>query len=61
MPHKKNPDVLELIRGRASLAGSSLSGLLTLSRACPWATTGTCKKTKGIFSPPIRSTKKAFG
>lgn len=35
MPHKKNPDVLELIRGRASLAVSSLSGLLTLFKGLP--------------------------
>lgn len=35
MPHKKNPDVLELIRGRASLAISSLSGMLTLFKGLP--------------------------
>jgi argininosuccinate lyase len=35
MPHKKNPDVLELIRGRAALAISGLSGLMILFKGLP--------------------------
>lgn len=35
MPHKKNPDVLELIRGRAALAVSGLNGLMVLFKGLP--------------------------
>lgn len=35
MPHKKNPDVLELIRGRSTVALSSLNGLLALFKGLP--------------------------
>jgi argininosuccinate lyase len=37
MPHKKNPDVLELIRGRAGQAAGSLQQLLMLVKGLPLA------------------------
>lgn len=35
MPHKKNPDVAELIRGRTGRAYGALTGLLTLMKGLP--------------------------
>lgn len=35
MPHKKNPDVLELVRGQAGLVIGSLSAFLTVMKALP--------------------------
>jgi argininosuccinate lyase len=37
MPHKKNPDILELMRGRASKPISSLMGMLLLLKGLPLA------------------------
>ena len=37
MPHKKNPDALELIRGRAGRVCGNLSGLLTMLKGLPLA------------------------
>ncbi|MHC4982157.1 MAG: argininosuccinate lyase [Planctomycetota bacterium] len=37
MPQKKNPDTLELIRGKAATAVSQLAGLLTLLKGLPLA------------------------
>jgi len=37
MPQKKNPDTLELIRGKAATAVGNLTGLLTLLKALPLA------------------------
>ncbi|MCM8818643.1 MAG: argininosuccinate lyase [Candidatus Omnitrophica bacterium] len=35
MPHKKNPDVLELIRSKAAIAIGNLTGILTLIKGLP--------------------------
>ncbi|HOL66270.1 MAG TPA: argininosuccinate lyase [bacterium] len=37
MPQKKNPDVLELIRGRAAVAAAAVTGLLSLMKGLPLA------------------------
>src|SRR5207248_7351416 len=37
MPHKKNPDVLELIRGKAARVAGSLTHLLMLVKGLPLA------------------------
>lgn len=37
MPHKKNPDVLELIRGKAARAVAALNGLMILVKGLPLA------------------------
>ena len=37
MPQKKNPDTLELIRGKAAMAIAQLTGMLTLLKALPLA------------------------
>jgi argininosuccinate lyase len=37
MPHKKNPDVLELVRGHAGRAAGELAGLLALLKGLPLA------------------------
>lgn len=37
MPHKKNPDVLELIRGRCAIIYSNLTGILGLLKALPFS------------------------
>ena len=44
MPNKKNPDLAELVRGRASQPVGDLIALLMLSKGCPQATSATCKK-----------------
>ena len=35
MPHKKNPDIAELTRGRAAMAIGSLTGLMSLQKGLP--------------------------
>lgn len=37
MPHKKNPDVLELIRGKSGRVFGHLMGILTIMKALPLA------------------------
>jgi argininosuccinate lyase len=37
MPHKKNPDVLELIRGKSARAVAALNGLMILIKGLPLA------------------------
>ena len=37
MPQKKNPDTLELIRGKAATSIAQLSGMLTLLKGLPLA------------------------
>lgn len=37
MPHKKNPDVLELVRGQAGRAAGDLAGLLSILKGLPLA------------------------
>ena len=52
MPQKKNPDVLELVRGRSGARIADLTALLSSSRACRWPTTATCRRTRPRSSTP---------
>ena len=46
MPHKKNPDALELVRGKTSRSIGNLFTLFTLSRVCRPRTIVTCRRTR---------------
>jgi argininosuccinate lyase len=46
MPHKKNPDTLELTRGKSARVIGSLTQLLVLMKGLPMATTAICRKTR---------------
>ncbi len=46
MPQKKNPDALELIRGKCGRVQGALTGMMMTLKACRWRTTKTCRKIK---------------
>ena len=46
MPQKKNPDALELIRGKTGRVVGAQMGMLMSLKALPWPTTRTCRKTR---------------
>lgn len=50
MPQKKNPDALELIRGKAGRVYGSLMGILTTMKRCHSPTTRICRKTRKACS-----------
>ena len=50
MPQKKNPDVAELVRGRAGRLIGDLTGSWRASRACRWPTTATFRRTRSPSS-----------
>jgi argininosuccinate lyase (EC 4.3.2.1) len=49
MPQKKNPDVLELIRGKSGRVYGNLVSLLTVVKGLPLAYTETCKRIRSRF------------
>lgn len=51
MPQKKNPDVPELVRGRAALVLGSLVGLLTLLKGLPLAYNRDLQEDKRLVFP----------
>ena len=53
MPHKKNPDALELIRGKdIRVSWAIFSASSRSSRVCRLHTTGTFRRTRNLFSMP---------
>jgi argininosuccinate lyase len=52
LPHKKNPDAAELVRGKAASAIGHLTGLLAVQKGLPLSTTGTCSRTRSTSSRP---------
>ncbi len=60
MPQKKNPDVLELIRGRVARVVGSLTTLLVLVKGLPLSrTTATSRRTRSRSSTPSTPWKPA--
>ena len=49
MPHKKNPDVAELLRGRAARGVSEMAGVLTLLKGLPLAYNRDLQEDKGYL------------
>ncbi len=54
MPQKKNPDTLELIRGKSSTVIGNLTQALFCLKGCQVATTGTCRRRTPTCSTPSR-------
>ena len=52
MPQKKNPDPLELVRGKAGRVVGRAAGWLATMKGCRAATTRTCRKTRRRCSTP---------
>lgn len=46
MPQKKNPDALELIRGKCGRVQGALTGMMMTLKVCRWRITKICRKTK---------------
>lgn len=44
MPQKKNPDALELIRGKAGRLQGNLAGMLAVMKVCPATVIHLCKQ-----------------
>ncbi len=60
MPQKKNPDIFELIRGRAAVIFSHLSALLTLQKGLPLAYNRDLQEDKPGLFDAIRKTEIAL-
>lgn len=60
MPHKKNPDVFELIRGRSSVIFGHLQSLLTLQKGLPLAYNRDLQEDKPGLFDSIRKTQIAL-
>lgn len=54
MPQKKNPDVLELIRGKSAHAVAALTGLLTLLKGLPLTYNRDLQEDKAILFPAAK-------
>src|SRR5208283_3190142 len=59
MPHKKNPDALELIRGRASRSMAALFGLFTLMKGLPSTYNRDLQEDKAPLFESLSSTRDA--
>ena len=55
MPHKKNPDVFELIRAKCNRIQSIPNELSLLMEICLRVITGTCSSPRKFFSPPSKN------
>ena len=55
MPHKKNPDIFELIRGKCNRLQSLPNELSLLLTICPQATIANCNSPKEIIFPGIET------
>ena len=60
MPHKKNPDVLELIRGYVGLAQGGLVAILTVLKGLPLAYNRDLQWDKAIVFPVVERTQLAL-
>ena len=60
MPHKKNPDTLELVRGKSAGAIAGLTGLLTLLKGLPTAYNRDLQDDKRFVMPSVRATLQSL-
>jgi argininosuccinate lyase len=60
MPQKKNPDVLELVRGRSARTIADLSGLLTLLKGLPLAYNRDLQEDKAFLFDSVDTTMAAL-
>jgi argininosuccinate lyase len=60
MPQKKNPDSLELIRGKAATALGKLTGMLALLKGLPLAYDRDLQEDKGALFPVVDTTREAL-
>ncbi len=49
MPQKKNPDILELVRGRCGTVIGHMVAAFTIVKGCRTATTATCRRSPRSF------------
>jgi len=56
MPQKKNPDILELIRGRSSVVISGVSGILSLMKGLPLSYNRDLQEDKRFLFPAVEVT-----
>ncbi|MGO8733822.1 MAG: argininosuccinate lyase [Terriglobia bacterium] len=60
MPQKKNPDALELIRGKAAIVLGRLTGMLALVKGLPLAYDRDLQEDKGALFSSVDTTREAF-
>jgi len=60
MPQKKNPDSLELIRGKAATALGTLTGMLALLKGLPLAYDRDLQEDKGALFSVVDTTREAL-
>jgi len=60
MPQKKNPDTLELIRGKSAAAIGHLAGMLTLLKSLPLAYNRDLQDDKRIAFPAVEAMQQAL-
>ena len=60
MPQKKNPDTLELIRGKAATAIAQLTGMMTLLKALPLAYNRDLQDDKRFAIEAVKTTKQTL-
>ena len=53
MPQKKNPDALELIRGKAGRCQGNLAGLLAVMKGAPTTYNKDFQEVRGVPSLPV--------
>jgi argininosuccinate lyase len=61
MPQKKNPDSLELIRGKAATVSGMLAGMLALLKGLPLAYNRDLQEDKGALFDGVDTTREALG
>jgi hypothetical protein len=52
MPQKKNPDLLELVRGKSGRVLGNANRIDGCVKGCHWPTTRTCRKRRSLCSTP---------
>jgi argininosuccinate lyase len=60
MPQKKNPDILELIRGKSALVAGNLMQILTLMKGLPLVYNSDMQEDKKILFDAIRETNSSI-
>ncbi|MBI3324248.1 MAG: argininosuccinate lyase [Candidatus Omnitrophica bacterium] len=60
MPHKKNPDVLELVRGQAGLASGAWVAMVTLLKGLPLSYNRDLQHDKAILFPVVEGAEQAL-
>lgn len=60
MPQKKNPDTLELIRGKSATAIGSLTGMLTLLKGLPLAYNRDLQDDKRMIFPAVEAMRQSL-